>query len=490
MRPSPRLWAFNAYCSVHTVLYCRARNSAPAFGVGLVSAWSLLWTFTLLVVHDAQTDFARIERTEGASASLRISNGSATPNGSAQNGKQEQESRAVSTIKDVDLAAERKKLGTTAGPTQRRGTFAWQHYPLSPFIERLDWVADVFCNFRGMGWNWRISGIAPPPRWVQQQLHENSGTPISSTSDNHVGVDGTVQPQTRSEALRAGWRTFITGYLALDLLKVITIHDPYFWGLTTAPGPSFLPPFIRHSPTLLRTFRLIVSLFAIKTALTTIFAMAPLFFIGLLGPRAIGARASPWMYPDTFGSFRSVLDHGLAGWWGSWWHQTFRFAFSAPSALLARSLGLDRRGAPARALQLLVAFALSGCLHAAGSHTQAGATRPLSSFLFFVLQAAAIVAQQALARVPVVRRAPKAVRQLANFVIVHVWFYYTAPLLADDFARGGIWLFEPVPLSPLRGMLGLGGEGMGWYCWRERVEGAYWVKWYPGKHWWESGIAF
>ncbi|KAL1613542.1 hypothetical protein SLS54_010513 [Diplodia seriata] len=487
------VWALNAYWSVHAVLYTRARNIAPAFGVGLLSSWSLLWTFTLLVAHDAQTDFARIERTEGASASLR-SNGSAASNGTTVKDKPPSDSLTVLTIKDVDLAAERKRLGTTAGPSQRKGTFAWQHFPLSPFIERLDWVADVFCNFRGMGWNWRISGLAPPPRWVQEQLHANSGTPLSSKPDTHRGADGTRQPQTRGEALRAGWTTLVTGYLLLDLFKVVVLHDAYFWGVIDAPAPAFLPSFVRASPVLTRTYRLLVTLSAIKWALTAIFALAPIAFVGLLGPRVIGARACAWMYPDTFGAFTpTVLDKGLAGWWGGWWHQTFRFAFAAPSKRLIAALSLPPRSLPAKAIQLLTAFALSGCLHAAGSYTQAGRTHPLSGpFAFFVLQAFGVVAQmllvRALARVVVPPGTPRWVRRAGNFAFVHVWFYYTAPLLADDFARGGIWLFEPVPLSPLRAM-GFGDTDAHWNCWRSR-EGSDWVRWVSGRRWWESGVAF
>jgi hypothetical protein len=56
--------------------------------------------------------------------------------------------------------------------------------------------------------------------------------------------------------------------------------------------------------------------------------------------------------------------------------------------------------------------------------------------------------------------------------------------MGDDFARGGVWLFEPIPVSPLRG-LGFGQEGDRWWCW-----GHIGVGWYTGKHWWESGIAF
>ncbi|TKA71366.1 hypothetical protein B0A49_04375 [Cryomyces minteri] len=52
----------------------------------------------------------------------------------------------------------------------------------------------------------------------------------------------------------------------------------------------------------------------------------------------------------------------------------------------------------------------------------------------------------------VTQKVPKVFWKVVNFAFVHVWFYYTSPLLVDDFAKGGIWLFEPIPISPLRGL--------------------------------------
>ena len=76
------------------------------------------------------------------------------------------------------------------------------------------------------------------------------------------------------------------------------------------------------------------------------------------------------------------------------------------------------------------------------------------------------------------------VRMFGNFAATYTWLYYTAPLLVDDFAKGGIWLFEPIPFSPLRG-LGFGAEGEGWWCWHGRLIG-----WHHGARWWQSGISF
>lgn len=232
--------------------------------------------------------------------------------------------------------------------------------------------------------------------------------------------------------------------------------------------------------------RLLLCQFAIKYALECIFALAPLFFSGVLGPKILGARAEPWMYPDTWGSYTLVLDKGLAGWWSGWWHQTFRFAFEQPSKKAIEAMGWDVKAPTSKLLQLAVAFGLSGALHAAGSVTGHGETNPISgSMSFFLLQIPALFVENVLRSGfrgnAVARRVPRWMKQVATFAYVHVWFYHTAHLLCDDFARAGVWLFEPIPISPLRG-LGFGAEGDGWLA----IEAL--PAWYRGKTWYTTGI--
>lgn len=486
-------WGFITSFAIYTIRYCRARSFSPGFSVGLTSAWSILWCANILVVHDCQTDFMRIERTEGGISRVFCRGKPATKADGAVKEHdpvpklQDGTAPEVTHLGKPQTPLSASALGTEAAPPQRTGRLAWQPYPLRPFIERLDWVADVFCNFRGMGWNWQITGLPPPPLAVQKQLQATSGTSISSKRSN-TSSSGVNSYHTRSSLLRANLRILVFGYLGLDLLKTIMMKDPYFWGLTTHGAPPHLPLLVQHSPILLRTYRLLISQAAAYSSLNTLFSLAPLFFAGVLGPRVLGVRGEPWMYPDSYGSYRNVLDKGLAGWWGGWWHQTFRFAFEAPAKRVVRVLGLDEKGMGARALQLGVAFALSGSVHACGSYTMMGDTRPLRGpFAFFVLQAGGIMLQTAavglLKKAGVAERTPRLVRQLANFVYVHVWFYYTAPLLCDDFAKGRLWLYEPIPISLFRGM-GFGVEGDGWWHW-----GGRWAWWHWGKHWWQSGLA-
>lgn len=463
------VWGLLLAFASYSIKYQRARGMAPALGLGLVHAWSVVYLAALLVFNNAQADFQRIERREGQFGSDQF--------------KQEK----VTAEKETIVRNGQSIQEPGAGPRDRHGEFAWQPYPLSPFSERLDWVCDLFCNFRGAGWNWRTSALPPPPKWLQEQLHRNSGDVPKHSYRVHAGQVVTY-PDRRS-LLVSNVKTFVKGYLVLDALKTIMMHDPYFWGLISRSPPPYFPFTLLTQPWMVHTYRLFLSMIAVKYALQTIFSLAPLVFAGVFGSY-IGARAEPWIYPETWGSFSIVLDKGLAGWWSSWWHQTFRFAFEQPSLRIVERLGLDRRSVPAKGIQLLTAFGLSGVLHACGTYTAAGATHPLSnSFAFFMLQALGVllevIVSSAMRKTGIQRYVPRWAMRAWTFIYVHVWFYHTAHLLCNDFALGGVWLFEPIPVSPLRG-LGVGAAKQdGWWCWSGTV-----ARWHTGKHWWQSGLAF
>ncbi|KAI5207097.1 hypothetical protein E4T39_02192 [Aureobasidium subglaciale] len=449
----------------------RARNPAAAFGVGLISAWSILWCSMMIERKEARLDIDSSPTSSRTADTNGHATGSSHQNGSASHNRS-------------------SKVGTTQTPAQRTGTLAWQGYPTTPFLERLDWVADIFSNFRGMGWNWRINGLPSPPLWVQAQVSGNSGTPPPEEDEKKTLVSrtGVHRYHDKPSLLKANLWIACRNAVILDLLKTLISHDAYFWDGNVSAVPNYLPVSLQASPVAVRSARLLLSLTAVYTALQAVFALGPLFFVGMIGPRYLGVRGEPWMYPDSFGSFTNVLDKGLAGWWGGWWHQSFRYAFEAPATKLIELLNLHPKSPSAKFLSLTVAFVLSGVLHASGSYTQLGHTYPLSGpFLFFVSQIGGISAQLALISLlrqfGVIQRSPKWLQRTANFVYVHVWFYYTAPLLCDDFARGGIWLFEPLPISPLRG-LGLGGRGDGLWCWWGGV-----VLWHRGDRWWNTGLA-
>ncbi|GAB7347832.1 hypothetical protein MBLNU459_g5368t1 [Dothideomycetes sp. NU459] len=442
----------------------------------------------MLVFNDAQTDFRRIERRERWMDEQSTGKEHAASDGKLRLEKQANGDGPRKRTRDSSQHASSGDVGLTERPPQRRGTLAWQSYPSAPFLERLDWVSDIFCNFRGMGWNWRLATLPPPPKHVQEELRSNDGDSPSDSNTHVSRSSGVRRYHTTASLLRENLRVLIRNYIILDVLKTLVVHDPYFWTGSYTRPPAYLPLALQSSPAAAKCARLLISLAAVYTALQTVFALGPLFFVGLLGPGVLGARGEPWMYPDSFGSFRVVFDKGLAGWWGAWWHQTFRHAFECAGACATRRLGWEQRSPRAKALQLVVAFVLSGCLHACGSYTQLGDTSPVAGpFLFFVLQIFGIGAQmlwrEGMRRTGLRDVCPWWLGWMANFAYTHVWFYYTAPLLCDDFAKGGIWLFEPVPISLLRG-IGLGAKGDSWFMW---YGGLLW--WHRGESWFDTGIA-
>lgn len=480
------------YLSLSCIFQCRSSNVAVGFGIGLLNGLAILWSATLVIFHDARAKFKRVERQGHASADekelFNNTNASGHANGSTRSDGHEPHARKASRKTSSGAPqhwSSAASLDRSKAPknvfANKSGPLAWQSLPTT-LAARIDWTLDLVSNFRGVGWNYQISSLPSLPSFVQRELGQTPG-PSSSTSKT-----GNHRYDTVGSLLRAKAVSFTVAYLAVDVIKQVMMRDPYFWSLTDAPPPTYLPTFITSSAAITRIYRLLLSLGGIHITLYLIFVLAPLFFVGVLGSKVIGARGEPWMYPDTSGSYSTVFSKGLAGWWGGWWHQTFRFAFEAPTVWLCDKLGWENGSQKGKLLGLCIAFACSACLHASGSFTIWGETKPLRrSATFFLLQPLGIVAQMMLAswlkKIGFRDRMPQWIRGLANFVWTHVWFFYTAPFLCDDFAGGGVWLFEPLPISILRG-LGFGLEGQGWWCWTWP-----WFTWYSADQWWRSGLA-
>jgi hypothetical protein len=361
--------------------------------------------------------------------------------------------------------------------------FAWQSYPMAPFKDRLQWVLDFSGSPRGVNWNWRTRTIRRPPKRVLEHLREKSGIDHATKRESHP---------TRRDVLREALKNLAISYLFLDLAKGIMARDPYFWGIFDRPPPEYLPAFISSSEVLLRVYRLYVTLFGVRYALEAVYSLGPLFFAGIASP-FVGVWAEPWMFPSTFGSPMSILERGLAGAWADWWHQTFRFGLESPSKWFISATGMNPRSISGKLVQALIAFTLSGAIHACGSATQAGPTEPLRPFLFFVTQAFGCVVEDVLTgvarRAGLYKAVPKPVRWTFTVAYLHIWWYYTGPLMADDMARGGIWLTDPVPFSPLRA-LGLGPPGdERWLPWGLWPWEGQWAYFHRGSTWWKSGLA-
>lgn len=437
--------------------------------LGLMTAWWLLWSAGLFVFTDVEHDFRRIER---------VAQG--VP---GQPGSDSQEKDQIDTRNDP---SHQFASDTSMGRQER---YRWQSYPRT-FSHRLEWCAGLLFNLRGPEWNWRVSHLGPLPRSVHAQLHPSPSTRKSTVKGDATSISARAR-------LRSAMWTCLQSYILLDILKVVMMRDPYFRGVATADSsPPFPFSHLACFPLLVRSYRAFLSCMGIYVGLNFVTSFNPICFMGLSLEFPNASRRltfapldEPWLYADSFGPFLpSVLDHGLAGCWGRWWHQLFRHGFTVTSKWVLSCLPMPLANNPLvrRVTHVGFAFLLSGLVHSCGSHTQFADTHPFSGpFLFFAMQSVAIICEGIFKTVIFpklpLQRTPWWVRRTANALFVFSWLLFSGAYIADDFARGGLWLMEPVPISPLRGLRLANGDG--WRTWKDP-----WFRYWSDGTYWGSGI--
>ncbi|KAL2018710.1 hypothetical protein VTK56DRAFT_484 [Thermocarpiscus australiensis] len=513
-------------------------NEAVAFATGLVAVWGTIWSLRLLIFTRPQWEAARVERRPRR---RRQKN---------ENGPTEEK------IMMMMLAAPDESVAAALPDNE----YVWQRFPAdAPFLARLAWTADLLTSFRGAGWNHAIPSIPHPPG-----PSSSSSSTLQCGDDEPARLDRLPLASSRSGArrcptyagfLRSRLAHLALSWLAIDFLTLAMRHDAYFLFGPVVPSSTSSTSHHRHLSSFLPEHRLLLPLARNLAALAGILSVLHLY-TALLQlavclvpplPALLGARAELWQHPALFGGFGAgVLDRGLAGFWGGWWHQTFRLGFIAPGRWVfggnsnttsvtdgngngngvgkgkgegkGKGKGKGKRkgegvGVVAVA-ELALAFLQSGLLHAAGgltavttitasssSSSSLSTRRPMvdpvspawawtTPVIFFLLQAVGVLLQTGLCALlrpgktatPLPLHLPRWIRRAGNLLFVAGWLHLTAWGLVDDLSRAGLWLFEPVPVSPLR-MMGFG-SGESWWRW----DGVYGPRWYTGRHWWESGI--
>lgn len=304
-------------------------------------------------------------------------------------------------------------------------------------------------------------------------------------------MSGNTRPLTRRQFYLSRLRNVALAYIFIDFYSTILTVDPYF-----VAGPSLggqpLPGFLASvSPWIVTAGRNLIALGAVLSAIQYIFGLTYVLLYFLY--RQAGSVAGElWQFPTDYGDFLpALLDGGLAGFWGSWWHQTFRAFYMAPVDHLVRK-GRLRRGTPyARAAYLLSAFLQSGLLHSAGSYTTLPETRWWRPTVFFLLCGVGIAVQDvtraALWHVGLLPRLPRWAGRTANLLFVVVWLQAVAPFIVDDFTSNGTFLHEALPVSLFR-LAGLGrpGDGRIWRLERDQMPRFVAGGW---DRWWETGLA-
>ncbi|KAI1734475.1 hypothetical protein F4680DRAFT_339947 [Xylaria scruposa] len=523
------LCAFNWYMIKHVA----SLNFASSYGAGLVAAWATIWNFTLLVWTRPQWDAKRVERKRktghrtafesglNGSADVTKTNGVLT-NGSAKiDGVRKRERRgkqcavaleSTESMKGIEAEIEEEFLmkGIIALNDRDENSrldqntvlelsrltqeheyeYYWQEYPAdASFWTRLDWAFDIVSSFRLTGWNWAPSCLPPyepPPKIGSYQLPLEYGP--------HSSKQGYGRTLSRWKFIFSRWFfTFVPSYIIVDICATIMTTDPYF-----IVGPEHNHPLPTHlaslPPVLLSLQRTMLAFIGIFFALQYAWNAGALC-VAIYCPPILGFRAHPWHLPSMTGSFTEVLDRGLSGFWGTWWHQTFRVGFSAPTKWLLRNGYLPsahKRGQGVAKMMTplvgaIIAFTQSGLIHAAGSYSSVPATRYGGPPLFFALAGLGTILQSTLSYLLVrrIEKLPRWVRRQGNITFVFLWLWTTSGPLLDDFGRCGIWLWEPVPVSFVRAA-GFGVDRRIWRYDRDSLP-----RWQWGTHgrWWETGIS-
>ncbi|TDZ33714.1 hypothetical protein C8035_v011186 [Colletotrichum spinosum] len=453
-------------------------NMSVGYTSGLSAFWGILSNLTNLVFTAPQFDFERVARRKRSNKPSspkpsRNSSRSSSPSSSPSNGLRKRagsKKRRQNKVKAPDVNLDEYE-------------YYWQSYPENgTFMERLGWVLDLYTNFRGVGWSWAVPSVPSPARPENPHTEEIVKTE-TIPQETFVGC------QTYKNERDFLFRKMIPvslAYVILDIFKVKSTEDPYFI-FGTHPMPFPLPPQLASMPfwllTVYRHAGIIVTLYA---AIVMVFSAHDLFQYLVLS-KFFPLRGELWQYSSVFGSFSQVFDRGLAGFWGAWWHQTFRHSFSAPGNWLIKHGYLEKGTRATKLTIMMIAFWLSGLLHGAGSVTSIPDTDWLRPCSFFWASAVGVLLQQGFctALKPQISQMPRVLRRLGNFLFVLVWLHITVKPFADDFADTGLWLVEPVPLSIVRA-LGYGRGEVSW--WKPDWEAL--GHWHVGKHWWESGFSY
>lgn len=528
------VWGTICYIEYNNLMYSSSIEPATGYMTGMLAVWAVVWSAVWLVWTRPQFTAKRVERRKkgaGVQEKPKLDNkgrrksfaasGWELPNGKSSgnmmhsfgNGnktapvseaetdsprrtpmigtpmvgdfhgetgkafKAQDISNGVADITEKE-EVEMTKSKARAKLADEEWEYFWQPYPEN-FFTRIGWVTDLILSFRGQGWNFSIPSNPPLPPNIAESL----GEPVTTTLTSRVGVQRFAS---RTELAKYQLPKFLACYIILDFIKMHIIWDPY---MRTGDVSLPAPPYIAWLPTGGHIFvRRLIQLVGILTAIEYTELLSPLVFCLLLGPTSfLGLRGASWQYPTTWGGPHIILSKSLNGLWGGWWHQTFRIGFAAPSNYLIRHHWMSRKSISGQMTALLIAFAISGSLHLCGSLSQLPETRPFGPMRFFLLQVPGILIQTLFLAIfsKQIERFPLWSRKFANGLYSFIWLLITSPSFVDDMNRGGVWMFEPLPFSPLRA-LGLGPHGESMWPWKD-IYGAYWEG--TRGRWWESGWA-
>lgn len=321
-------------------------------------------------------------------------------------------------------------------------------YP-SKLSSRISWVLTLMVSFRYSTWK------------IGEPSHDRTQPP--KTLD-------------RAVYLKHAFRTVAQSYFLFDLASSYVQTDPYFkypMGIDAAfPNPTVATPRIlallrRLPPRFVRASTIAAQLYSavsLTFALPTMLAVA-LHVIGVL---PVLEEWSPHNWPLFFGSFSVVSRQGLRGLWGSWWHQTNRQLTSTPGRALNGFLGIPTSSAMGYTSLVVSAFFFSGVTHMGLVPPEPLRTTVSANTMrcyigaFFWAQIPGFGIELVGERVfrKIFFKPPQPIIETLVLSWTIAWLCLTLPLLGVPFRELGYWEGYPVPISPIRGLL-----GNGWTTW-------------------------
>lgn len=211
-----------------------------------------------------------------------------------------------------------------------KGNFIEEPYP-EDFYRRLTWVGTLLASTRLHRWK-----IGEPSHDARQEAWQDV--------------------ESRWAFVRILLPRILFNLTIYPLLIQVAMHDP---------GIQSLEPNGVKEPKLVATIRHLVPQAFLTPFLCGVYAYsiigsgfqvpAPLIVFSNYIFNLPPITWSPHMLPPYFGSFSGVMDYGVTGVWGKWWHQHMRVMVSAPGKWLADGLHLD----PKKPLQNFLRYCIT-----------------------------------------------------------------------------------------------------------------------------------
>ena len=396
-------------------------------GLDVISANILLWSTDLIALQDVRGIYKRVH-VEPLERLLQASEGDG------------------STLV-INHEQARKDEGILE--RYRHGLTTWDE-PYPPPRPRISWVLALLCSLRMT--NWKIG---------------------SPTHDRHQPFI----PVSRTRVLKHALITALRSYIILDTAAFYARFDSYFTShIMGIDSPITLQS---SAPAVFRVLAKVLPARLIRCAAIAGHVYGAISLGGALGVpilllvnrmSLLDDTWSPQSYPPFFGPFSAVMDRGVRGAWGSWWHGMMRYSTTIPGMRLSQALGFSSSSISDYALRVISAFFFSGCIHAGlvppePMYATMSAWRlRLWVAAFFWMQILAVGVEMAFEKIKKrwVGRGDGAtmLKRVATLMWVAVWLCICLPVLGHAAKELGYTTVYPVPISACNAI-----KGEGWIRW-------------------------